>query len=91
MSDACEQGYKNLTIQFLRQLAWDYEKATEANNISELVDIEKAIMSDDFFGEICGVTSENMLRHIRQYGYDTNKYLIVRDKTSGLPVSVTVI
>lgn len=83
----CDAGYYNIIKAYLLQMADDYKRAVEKNNLDELLDIETAIESDDYLGDICEVSASTMLRHIRAYGYDNEKYIIERNR-NGYPVNI---
>ena len=83
----CEQGYYNIVEAYLKQMVLDYSRAVEKNDIDEIFGIEESIKSDNYFGDICNIPSDLMLRKIRSYGYNTNKYKIKRDKY-GYPIEV---
>ena len=88
MDSICDIGYCNLIIGYLKQIVDDYKHAIERRNIPLLIEIEEDVMSDNFFGDICGVTSGVMLRKLRHEGYDNNKYIIIRDPSTGFPVNI---
>ena len=89
MGNICDIGYCNLIIGYLKQIAADYQFAVERNNINAMIEIEEDVLSDDFFGDICGITSGVMLRKLRYEGYDTDKYIVCRNPNTGFPVSIT--
>ena len=83
----CEAGYYNITKAYLSQMADDYRRAVKKNDLDELLDIETAIESDDYLGEICEVSADTMRKYIRAYGYDNEKYIIERNQ-NGYPVNI---
>lgn len=83
----CEQGYRNLIEGYLKQFVIDYGRAVEKGNINEMISIEDDIQSDDYLGDICGISSGIMLKKIRLYGFDIDKYEIKRDEY-GYPIEI---
>ena len=63
--EICRLGCINLVIAYLRQMGADYKKAICKGDIETMKDIEEHIRSDDFFGEIAGVTPETTIAYLK--------------------------
>lgn len=82
-----DQGYINLIAGYGRMIKEDYLTALEDKNLKEMVRIEKHILSDNFWGEVVGLSSKVMITSLR-HSYDEDKYIIIRDKNTLLPIDI---
>lgn len=83
----CLAGYENLITEYAKQIKVDYKKAIRRYDILGMILIEQHVLSDDFWGDICGLTSEVMIRYLRN-SYDKDRFDIIRDENSGFPIKV---
>ena len=81
----CDQGCYNLVVAYLRQMAEDYEKGVEKGDLKTLIEIEKSILSDNYYGDIIGLSADAMILQIRYNSYDTSKYRIMRYENTNMP------
>ena len=84
----CNTGYIEMITAYCRYIREDYEEAVIAKNLRLMTELEKHVLSDKFWGEAIGLSSSVMIRYLRD-SYDHDKYIIIRDKNTLLPIEVT--